>query len=194
MARQDIEIKGDVMGEAKRKPQKEVKIEQWTDKQICEALEAGTIAPLADNPFKSERMIEGDLFQDTINALMALRDDVDNINKSFKNKLFKERILAGNQICTVDVNGIRYGYKLIDLGVTMKRVILMKPINAKFSEFSDEDRRKAIIPVFEVFLREGMNDIEIEAKGGCIEITQEFAPMYLYERTQGPYSILKGKN
>jgi len=139
-----------------------------------------------DNPFKSERMIEDDLYQDTVEALTTLRNDVDNLNKVFRNSLFKTRVVDGDELMTVDVNGIRYGYRLTDLGVTMKRTILMKPINSRFSEFSDEDRRKAVIPVFEVFLKEGMNDVGIEAKGGCIEITQEFAPMYLVETTHGP--------
>jgi hypothetical protein len=146
------------------------------------------------NPYIEEKKIEEDLYQDTIEALTTLRNDVDNLNKMFRNTFFKQRVIDGDEIMTVDVNGIRYGYKLTDLGVTMKRTILMKPINARFDEFNEEDRRKAIIPVFEVFLREGMSDIGIESKGGCIEITQEFAPMYLVERTQGPTSVLKGRS
>lgn len=165
------------MGEAKRK-------------RHADVITLGEEKP---NPYKTgEKNIEDDLYQDTVQALTALRDDVDNLNKTFRNSLFRDRVIAGDSICTVDVNGIRYGYKLTDLGTTMKRTILMKPINNRFEEFSDEDRRKAVIPVFEVFLKEGYTDIEIEAKGGCLEISQEFAIGFLIERNPGLRSIAGG--
>lgn len=148
-----------------------------------------------DNPYRDgEKRIEDDMYQDTIEALTTLRNDVDNLNGMFRNVFFKDRILAGDDIMTVDVNGIRYGYKLIDLGFTMKREIKMKPINARFDEFNEDDRRRAIIPVFDVFLSEGYSDIGIEVINGCIKITQEFTTAFLVNRNPDLVSIAGGVN
>jgi hypothetical protein len=65
----------------------------------------------------------------------------------------------------------------------------MKPINARFEDFSEEDKRKTVVPIFEVFLKEGYSGIEVNAEGGCLEITQEFEISYLYQRAPGLVSI-----
>ena len=169
------------MGEAKRK-----RLLDWDGKETD---------PSVPNPYRDgEKAIEDNIYRDTVEALTALRDDVDNLNKRFRNSLFKDRILAGDEVCTVDVNGLRYGYKLVDLGMTMKRIILMKPINGRLSEFSEEDRRKTVVPIFEVFLKEGYTDITINCKRGCLEITQEFAIGFIVNRNPNLVSIVGGFN
>lgn len=123
-----------------------------------------------------------------MDALEELRWDVEHINK-WGSSQFRERIIGHDEVASVTYNGIVYGYKLHDRGNGfMEREIMIRPAdggNFDLEHFSDLDREKIVLPVFEVFFREGYTDIEPEVIRGCLVFRQKFQISHLFERNPG---------
>jgi hypothetical protein len=121
-----------------------------------------------------------------VSALEELRDDVENLNRHFTG-LFRDRVLTGDDICTVTVDGMTYGYKLQDrkLGM-MEREILMRPADGDdVGRLSQEEFDRYTLPIMEVFFREGYTDIRPMVIQGCLIFKQKIQIAFLYEHKPG---------
>lgn len=138
--------------------------------------------------FSPQSQIDQVLFVDSavISALEELRWDVENINK-WGSSLFRDRVIGQDEVCSVSVNGIVYGYKLHDLGGgIMEREIMVKPVDGGgFENWYQSDFDKVALPVLEVFFKEGYTDIRPFVIQGCLVFKQKFQMSFLWERNPG---------
>lgn len=121
-----------------------------------------------------------------IDALTELKQDVDNINGFGLHQDFRERVMAGDELPTVEVDGIVYGYRLHDRGQgIMEREVLVRPKAGGFRGMSEAERDELLLPVFQVFCDQGYTDAQIEVVQGTLQIRVKVQVAYLYERNPG---------
>lgn len=125
-------------------------------------------------------------YREVISALEELRDDVENINNRFTGE-FRGRVLSHDEVLSTTVLGMTYGYKLRDLGKgDMEREIMVRlGDGGKIKNLTEDEREPYILPIFEVFFKEGYTDILPMEIQDCLIFRQKFQIAYLHEFKPG---------
>lgn len=127
-------------------------------------------------------------------ALEALRDYLDNINKApdiSLGSVYKAK--EPTVVQTVKVDGLVFGYKIEDHHVFIRRIVFIKVPGFKVSDFSDTDRERILTAVFNVFVLPGGRTPEIvQVASDCLRMIQDTVPMILTERKPGLITLSGG--
>jgi hypothetical protein len=124
-------------------------------------------------------------------ALEALANHVDHNRHRITRigDVFRKR----DDVQTVKVDGVVFGYRLEDHRVFMRRVVFMKVPGYKVSDISEDERARIMTALFNVFFLPGGKPPEIKQIAyDCLLITHDFVPEIAVERKPGLVSITGG--
>jgi hypothetical protein len=127
-----------------------------------------------------------------IPRLMDLRSWVDNINRApdlaMRGGAFKG--LDQTQVFTTSCSGWEFGYRIIDLGATMRRRVFIKNTEQNIEEIPNEEIEPIMVAVFEVFLDKGVPANRFEPiSADAFVLEQDFIPLLLTKRDAAGITI-----
>ena len=124
-------------------------------------------------------------------ALEALADYVDHNSQRITRigEVFRKR----DDVQTVKVDGVVFGYRLEDHKIYMRRVIFMKVPGWKIEDISEDERARIMTAIFNVFILPGSKPPEVkQIAPDCLLFTHDSVPEIAVERKPGLVTLFGG--